>query len=83
MDVILCKVSDEITFPPSLKSFEKKQFVVTLLISDQNVKKTCNVYNAIELNDPVEVLGNHSPSKKQEVASEPISETMVYSSNYI
>nr|XP_017256621.1 PREDICTED: replication protein A 70 kDa DNA-binding subunit D-like [Daucus carota subsp. sativus] len=71
------EVSAEITFPPSLKSFEKKQFVVTLLITDQNVKKTCSVYNAIELNDPVEVLGNHSPLKKQDITSDPISETMV------
>ncbi|KAL1812702.1 hypothetical protein ACET3Z_022767 [Daucus carota] len=37
------EVSAEITFPPSLKSFEKKQFVVTLLITDQNVKKTSDI----------------------------------------
>nr|XP_017239255.1 PREDICTED: replication protein A 70 kDa DNA-binding subunit D-like [Daucus carota subsp. sativus] len=70
------EVSDEVTFPPSLKAFEKKQFVVTLLLTEQNVNKTCNIYTATELNDPAEMLGNHSPSRIQSIASEPIRETM-------
>ncbi|KAK1371082.1 hypothetical protein POM88_037174 [Heracleum sosnowskyi] len=57
------EVGDDMTFPLVLKSFEKKELLVTLKIGERNLNKSSNIYTAIELNDPVESLGNHSPNK--------------------
>ncbi|KAK1351308.1 hypothetical protein POM88_054472 [Heracleum sosnowskyi] len=57
------EVGDDMTFPLVLKYFEKKEFLVTLKIGERNLNKSSNIYTAIELNDPVESLGNHSPKK--------------------
>ncbi|XP_063936492.1 uncharacterized protein LOC108226198 isoform X1 [Daucus carota subsp. sativus] len=63
------EVGDENKFPSLLKGFEKKDYVITLTITERNVKKTSNIYTATEISDPVEVLGNHSPTKEAEVTT--------------
>ncbi|KAK1401352.1 DUF223 domain-containing protein [Heracleum sosnowskyi] len=59
------EVGDDIAFPPTLKAFEKKEYIVTLKIGESNINKSCNIYMATEVNDPGESLGDHSPSKVQ------------------
>ncbi|KAK1368763.1 hypothetical protein POM88_034855 [Heracleum sosnowskyi] len=41
----------------------KNAFDVADEIGERNLNKSSNIYTAIELNDPVESLGNHSPKK--------------------
>lgn len=36
-------------FPPLLMEFEKKQYIVTLIPSEDNIKKGCSVYKAKKL----------------------------------
>ncbi|KAK1372882.1 hypothetical protein POM88_029075 [Heracleum sosnowskyi] len=59
------EVGDDIAFPPTLKAFEKKEYIVTLKIRESNINKSNNIYMATEINDPGESLGDHSPSKVQ------------------
>ena len=47
-----------------LKNFEKKDYVITLTISERNVNKISNIYTATDISDPIEVLGNHSPTNE-------------------
>ncbi|KAL1803642.1 hypothetical protein ACET3Z_032289 [Daucus carota] len=61
------ELADEKIFPPILKEFEKKEYVITLIIGERNVSKISNIYNATDIADPVEVLGNHSPTEAEDV----------------
>ncbi|XP_017221477.2 uncharacterized protein LOC108198224 [Daucus carota subsp. sativus] len=58
------EVGDEKKFPTLLKNFEKKDYVITLTISERNVNKISNIYTATDISDPIEVLGNHSPTNE-------------------
>ncbi|WOG95337.1 hypothetical protein DCAR_0414652 [Daucus carota subsp. sativus] len=58
------EVGDENKFPTLLKNFEKKDYVITLTISERNVNKISNIYTATDISDPIEVLGNHSPTNE-------------------
>ncbi|KAL1826862.1 hypothetical protein ACET3Z_005274 [Daucus carota] len=60
-----------ISFPPLLKTFEKKDFLAKLLISEKNVKKASNVYIAHSLEEPPVMLGDHDPSETNNVVPNP------------
>lgn len=62
--VILFKVNSEILFPPVLKEFERKEFIVTLTPSAHNIKKSGKVYKAIRLQQ-AEQIGEKIPSPYQ------------------
>ena len=68
---ICSKVSEGISFPPLLKTFEKKDFLAKLLISEKNVKEASNVYIAHSLEEPPVMLGDHDPSETNNVVPNP------------
>lgn len=75
---MLCtKVGDGIKFPPMLKAFENRDYIVTLLIEEKNIKKSCSVYTVYALDEPVEMLGNHNPGDTVDITSNADSVTMV------
>ncbi|KAK1402032.1 hypothetical protein POM88_001637 [Heracleum sosnowskyi] len=63
------QVVEDILFPPLLKDFEKKEYIVTLNISEENIRKSSNVYQAKKLLQPQEMgescntVGLTSPQK--------------------
>ncbi|WOG88852.1 hypothetical protein DCAR_0208087 [Daucus carota subsp. sativus] len=57
------QVGESFPFPPILKSFERKDFLISLKIADKNVNKSSNVYIAHSLEEPPEMLGDHNPSE--------------------
>ncbi|KAL1824304.1 hypothetical protein ACET3Z_011082 [Daucus carota] len=75
-------VGDSISFPPLLKAFEKKEFIVTLIIGETNVHNSCNVYLAHAIDEPPEMLGDHVPGEvvpansKQDSISMNLEETL-------
>ncbi|KAL8118947.1 hypothetical protein AgCh_016439 [Apium graveolens] len=54
-------VGEGINFPPLLKQFEKKEFIVILCPSEENIKKLCNVYLAKKVSHVPEKTGNYIP----------------------
>ncbi|KAL1811187.1 hypothetical protein ACET3Z_021252 [Daucus carota] len=54
---------DGLTFPPLLKQFEKRDYIVTVSISALNVKKTSKVYKAKKLDNPLKNLGENEPAE--------------------
>lgn len=52
------QVVDGTQFPPLLKEFEKKQYIVTLIPSGVNIRNSCNVYQATKLIQPAEMGEN-------------------------
>lgn len=48
-------------FPPLLKDFERKEYIITLNISESNIKKSCNVYLATSISEVPEKVGEHTP----------------------
>uniref|UniRef100_A0A161ZWY5 Replication factor A C-terminal domain-containing protein n=1 Tax=Daucus carota subsp. sativus TaxID=79200 RepID=A0A161ZWY5_DAUCS len=76
------QVGDSISFPPLLKAFEKKEFIVTLIIGETNVHNSCNVYLAHAIDEPPEMLGDHVPGEvvpansKQDSISMNLEETL-------
>ncbi|XP_074369455.1 uncharacterized protein LOC141710835 [Apium graveolens] len=70
------QVGDGINFPPMLKSFENRDYIVTLLIEEKNTKKSCSVYTVYALDEPVEMLGNHTPGDTVDITSNADSVTM-------
>ena len=61
--VCYSKVGESISFPPLLRSFEKKDFLISLKIVEKNINKSSNVYIAHSLQEPPEMLGDHIPSE--------------------
>ncbi|KAL1805639.1 hypothetical protein ACET3Z_028707 [Daucus carota] len=57
------QVGESISFPPLLRSFEKKDFLISLKIVEKNINKSSNVYIAHSLQEPPEMLGDHIPSE--------------------
>lgn len=49
------KVGDDISFPPLLLEFERKQFQVTLVPTGENIRKLSNIYQAKKLIQPAEM----------------------------
>lgn len=48
--------------PPILKSFEKKKYKVTILLTEENVKSGSKVYNATNISNPIEISDTHEPN---------------------
>lgn len=49
--------------PDILRSFEKKNYKVTTVVKEDNVKLGSKVYTATNISDPIEMSGNHSPNQ--------------------
>ncbi|KAL8147540.1 hypothetical protein AgCh_005025 [Apium graveolens] len=54
---------DDMRFPPILKEFEKKQYLITLVPTKDNIKKESNAYVAKYLGEPLELLDTHNPDE--------------------
>lgn len=52
-----------------LKEFEKKEFIVTLIIGESNVESKSNVYVAHSIDEPPEMLGDHVPGEVTSLTS--------------
>ncbi|KAK1380421.1 hypothetical protein POM88_027165 [Heracleum sosnowskyi] len=68
------EAGDEKRFPPILKEFENKQYLITLMPSKDNIDKKCSVYKAKMLSDPVEMLGSHNPQEQLTTEFEEVTE---------
>ncbi|KAK1402265.1 hypothetical protein POM88_001870 [Heracleum sosnowskyi] len=55
------EAGSEKRFPPILKAFENRDFIITLIISKEIILKESTVYTAKKLTDPVEMLGDRIP----------------------
>lgn len=44
--------------------FERKEYIVTLYLSEENIKKSCNVYKATKITPLNENLGDHNPEEQ-------------------
>lgn len=83
IQVLLFKVGEGINFPPLLKEFERKEYIVTLQISEENIKKSCNVYTAKKITHLNENLGDHNPVEllshgNPEISMNAVSITAIY-----
>ena len=47
-----------------LKSFEKKNYQITIHLTKANIKEGCSVFNAISISGPLESTASHSPTAK-------------------
>ncbi|KAK1377746.1 hypothetical protein POM88_024490 [Heracleum sosnowskyi] len=65
------QVGDGDKFPPILKELEKKMYNITICLTEDNVKKGSNVYNASKISDPEEMSATHSPFFKSSVELQP------------
>ncbi|KAL8118543.1 hypothetical protein AgCh_016170 [Apium graveolens] len=54
-------------FPPFLQLFERKKYVMTILISEQNIRDGSTVYEATEIGDVVDSSGQFTPSGQETV----------------
>ncbi|KAK1378562.1 hypothetical protein POM88_025306 [Heracleum sosnowskyi] len=68
------EAGDEKRFPPILKEFENKQYLITLMPSKDNIEKKCSVYKAKMLSDTVEMLGSHNPLEQLTTEFEEVTE---------
>nr|XP_017245782.1 PREDICTED: uncharacterized protein LOC108217462 [Daucus carota subsp. sativus] len=66
--------ADGSTFPPLLKEFEKRDYIVTITISALNINKTSKVYKAKKLDNPEENLGENEPAELK--SAETVDHTM-------
>ncbi|KAK1375148.1 hypothetical protein POM88_031341 [Heracleum sosnowskyi] len=71
------EVEDGEKFPAVLKEFEKKDYNITITITNENVKEGSRVYNAAKISDPNEISGNHSPNDKNNIEVKPTEIFMV------
>ncbi|KAK1352359.1 hypothetical protein POM88_053298 [Heracleum sosnowskyi] len=55
------QAGEGIMFPPLLKEFEKKEYVINLSISKENINKSCKVYKSTKISHVALKLGDHSP----------------------
>ncbi|KAK1370117.1 hypothetical protein POM88_036209 [Heracleum sosnowskyi] len=55
------EAGDEKRFPPVLKEFQCKQYIMTLMPSKENIENQSTMYIAKKPCDPLEMLGNHNP----------------------
>lgn len=55
------QVGEGIIFPPLLKQFEKKEYLITVQVSEENIKKSSNVYLVKKICHVAETTGNHNP----------------------
>ncbi|KAK1387360.1 hypothetical protein POM88_015538 [Heracleum sosnowskyi] len=53
--------------PDILKSFEKKKYNITIMLTEENLKEGSNVYNAANISKPLEMTDTHSPNTKKTV----------------
>lgn len=60
------QTGDDVNFPPLLKNLEKREYIVTLEIQEENIKKLSSVYTCVEMNEPSEMQGNHTPPEESE-----------------
>ncbi|XP_017226416.1 uncharacterized protein LOC108202502 [Daucus carota subsp. sativus] len=56
--------------PDILKSFEKKAYTITIVVSEENVTKGSNVFHASNISKPHEVTDTHSPGPNKNVVAE-------------
>ncbi|WOH02343.1 hypothetical protein DCAR_0521732 [Daucus carota subsp. sativus] len=56
--------------PDILKSLEKKQYRLDILLTEENVKQGSNVYNATKISKPLEITDNHDPNPNVHVVNE-------------
>lgn len=80
---LLFLVGEGISFPHLLKEFERKEYIVTLQISKENIKKSCNVYKVKKITHLNENLGDHSPVEllkpgNPEISMNVVSITAIY-----
>ncbi|XP_074375097.1 uncharacterized protein LOC141716815 isoform X2 [Apium graveolens] len=64
---LMMKELGEHFFPPFLQLFERKKYVITILISEQNIRDGSTVYEATEIGDVVESSGQFTPSGQETV----------------
>ncbi|KAK1401124.1 hypothetical protein POM88_000729 [Heracleum sosnowskyi] len=58
-------------FPPILKELERKMYNIAICLTEDNVKKGSNVYNASKISDPEEMSASHSPNFKSSIELKP------------
>ncbi|WOG83656.1 hypothetical protein DCAR_0102833 [Daucus carota subsp. sativus] len=56
--------------PDILKSLEKKQYRLDILLTEENVKQGSNVYNATKISKPLEITDNHDPNPNVHAVNE-------------
>ncbi|KAK1358280.1 hypothetical protein POM88_051536 [Heracleum sosnowskyi] len=59
------QVGEGIDFPPLLKQFEMKEYILTLTPSAQNINKSSKVFTAKKVDNPQEIFGNYDPNIPQ------------------
>lgn len=52
-------------FPPYLQLFERKKYVMIILISEQNFKGGSTVYEVTKMGDVIESSGQFTPSEQE------------------
>ncbi|KAK1361527.1 hypothetical protein POM88_046001 [Heracleum sosnowskyi] len=53
--------------PEILKSFEKKKYNITIILSEDNLKEGSKVYTASNISKPLEVSDSHMPIKEKKL----------------
>ncbi|KAK1395003.1 hypothetical protein POM88_014059 [Heracleum sosnowskyi] len=71
------EVEDGEKFPAVLKEFEKKDYNITITITNANVKEGSRVYTAAKISDQTEISGNHSPNDNNNIEVKPTEISMV------
>ncbi|KAK1353899.1 hypothetical protein POM88_052264 [Heracleum sosnowskyi] len=71
------KVEGRNKIPELLKSFEKKNYKITIVLKDKNVKQGSKVYMASNISNPIEMSGNHSPTQNVNVDVKETELTMI------
>lgn len=56
--------------PDILKTFEKKAYTITIVLSEENIKKGSNVFHATNISKPQEVTDTHSPGGNKTVIAQ-------------
>lgn len=67
---LFLKGGDGTQFPHLLMEFERKQFIVTLIPSGYNIRKSCNVYEAKKPIQPAEFGENTNVGEELSPAME-------------
>ena len=65
------QVGDGDKFPRIIANLQKKQFNMTILISEENIKQGSQVYNATKISKPLEISATNSPKKQTSIDINP------------
>ncbi|WOG83496.1 hypothetical protein DCAR_0102671 [Daucus carota subsp. sativus] len=57
------EAGDDQKFPAILKFPQKKLYNFTIMLTKENVKEGSNVYKAVQISEPMDISGDHSPLK--------------------